>query len=124
MIRGHADKCATIISGADWPCDCDGFHTWDDLYEHRFALLETLCRFWAGTAVWDEQKPWRSKLHSDGSMYDGWFIVGIGYKPGEQITYHLPVHAWERFSHCETLERAPEWDGHTPDDVLERLRRL
>ncbi len=22
---------------------------------------------------------------------------------------------------CEVLDRAPEWDGHTPDDAIERI---
>lgn len=25
---------------------------------------------------------------------------------------------------CEELDRAPEWDGHTPDQAIERIERL
>lgn len=25
---------------------------------------------------------------------------------------------------CEVLDRAPEWDGHTPDDAIERIGTL
>jgi hypothetical protein len=70
------------------------------------------------------QEVWRSKLHSDGSSFDGWFILGIGKEKGKQITYHLPTVRWDEVSFAETLEKAPEWDGHTPDDVLERLKAL
>ena len=37
----------------------------------------------------------------------------------KQITYHLPLSKWEETGFAETLEKAPEFDGHTPDDVLE-----
>lgn len=69
-----------------------------------------------------EVEPWRSRLHHDGSAFDGWFIIGIGKEKGEQITYHLPERMWSDCDWAETLDRAPEWDGHTSADVLERLR--
>ena len=69
-------------------------------------------------------KRWRSLKHSDGSSWDGWFIMGIGLKPGKQITYHLPVSRWEDTGFVETFERAPEFDGHSSDDVLERLKEM
>lgn len=125
--KRHAEKC-------DYPvCDCDGYHTFDELYEHRFALFEALTKSflaWGNSIGGRRVEPerdwsvWRSRLHNDGSMYDGWFIVGVGKEPDEQITYHIPDRLWDSFDHCETLERAPEWDGHTPDDVLKRLRNF
>lgn len=30
---------------------------------------------------------------------------------------------WDMFP-CEVLDRAPEWDGHTPDDAIERIGTL
>ena len=66
-----------------------------------------------------------SALHSDNTMFDGWFIMGIGTEPGKQITYHLPMRFFdEALKFCEYLHRAPEWDGHTAADVLKRLREL
>jgi hypothetical protein len=49
--------------------------------------------------------------------------MGIGTAKGEQISYHLPMSKWEE---CDVLirDRAPEWDGHTSNDVLERLKQL
>lgn len=40
-----------------------------------------------------------------------------------QITYHLPAEDWDTLRVPE-LETAPEWDGHTSDDVLERIYKL
>lgn len=98
----------------------DGYHTFDELYEHREELFIALCRL----AKEANHRVWRSKLHSDGSMYDDMFILGIGNEPGKQITYHYPIAKWERTEFAETLDHAPEFDGHTPGAVLERLKDL
>jgi hypothetical protein len=42
----------------------------------------------------------------------------------EIMTYHLPLVEWDNTSFAQTLERAPEYDGHTPNDVLERIKAL
>lgn len=68
--------------------------------------------------------PWRTKTHSDGISWDGWFVLGLGKGEGDQITYHLPISRWDECDFAETLERAPEFDGHTSDDVLTRLKNL
>lgn len=99
----------------------DGYHTFEELYEHRIRLFIALCR------QLDEAflgKVWRSLLHADGSYLPGWFILGIGTAKGEQITYHLPERFWDSTAFAEPLDRAPEWDGHTPADVLKRLEEL
>lgn len=109
----------------------DGHHTFDDLYARRHALLigwmntlmmfkpafEDIAKRMGGAA---DGLPWKSRLHADGTSIAGWFIAGmeIGDAP---ITYHLPLSEWGLL-HAEELERAPEWDGHTSADVLERLR--
>jgi hypothetical protein len=97
----------------------DGYHTFGQLYEHRIVLFIGLCVY-----LYRDHPVWRSKAHSDGSVWDGWFIMGINTEPGEQITYHLPMSHWPNTAFCKTLEKAPEWDGHTSDDVLERLKGL
>lgn len=71
----------------------------------------------------DADRPWKSKLHADGTMWDGWFIAGIGYEKGETLTYHLPMSEWDRLN-SDILENAPEWDGHTSDDVLSILNKF
>jgi len=99
----------------------DGFHTFTELYEHRCTLWIALCRFTKRERL---RHVWRSKLHSDGSGYEGWFLLGMHTRKGEQITYHLPMKDWPRTSFATTLERAPEFDGHTSQDVLDRLEAL
>lgn len=107
----------------------DGYHTMDELYDHRIVLFITLCRTYLRyrinqMGIHANGEVWRSKLHSDGSSFEGWFILGIKQKKGDQMTYHLPMSYWDRTEFAETLENAPEWDGHTPADVLERLKNL
>lgn len=103
----------------------DGYHTFYELYEHRIALFATTCKGLNGLALftYDIPLPWKSKLHSNGSSIEGWFIAGIGTKSGEQITYHIPMDKWEDWP-ADEIEKAPEFDGHTPADVLKRLREL
>lgn len=105
----------------------DGYHTMDELYEHRIALFIALCKHFTECydgGMYTPPDVWRSKLHHDGTMFDDCFILGIAKNPGEQITYHLPIERWEHTEFAETLDRAPEWDGHTPADFLERLKNL
>jgi hypothetical protein len=103
----------------------DGYHTFDELYAHRIALFATTCRGlnYISLIQYTPYTPWKSKLHSDGSALDGWFIAGLGTEPGEQITYHIPMSYWENWP-ADEIEKAPEWDGHTSADVLKRLAEL
>lgn len=94
----------------------DGFHTFDELYAHRGALFMALCRALPAQC-------WKSRYHSDGTCFEGWFIAGLFREPGRQITYHFPLVDWDKV-HAAELPRAPEWDGHSPADVVSRLRNL
>jgi hypothetical protein len=91
----------------------DGYHTFDELYEHRHVLFGALIKIYGG---------WKSKHHSDGTSYDGWFIAGTEIN-NKQISYHLPMRLWDKFPGIEK-EKAPEWDGHTPEDVVNRLKEF
>ena len=97
----------------------DGFHTFDELYAHRIKLYTTLCR-----KLRNLYHVWYSDLHSDGSKIDGWFILGINKEQGKQITYHLPMSLWQEMGDYEYLDKAPEYDGHTSNEVLIRLENL
>jgi hypothetical protein len=56
-------------------------------------------------------------------MYDGMFIVGIDTPKG-QATYHYDIDPyWDMFD-VKELDKAPEWDGHTPDQAIERIGSL
>lgn len=105
----------------------DGYHTIAELYDHRITLFIALCRSQAyiENEFGCSRFIWRSKFHGDGNpAYEGWFIMGIGKEKGKQISYHLPLSRWDETDFAETLDRAPEWDGHTSADVLERLKTL
>ena len=102
----------------------DGYHTFGELYEHRIALFITLSNIlYEDADIVDRLLPWKSKLHSDGTKLDGWFVAGIGTKKGSQITYHLPIKDWDKLR-VVAYDNAPEWDGHTPEDVIERLLKI
>ena len=125
-MKIHATKCLALPTSLG-ECTCDGYHTFEELYEHRFVLFIALCKaFWNDPQYQVGQKAeiWRSKFHSDGTSFDGWFVLGIGAEKGKQITYHLPLSKWEETNFAFTWDRAPEFDGHTSDDVLERIKNL
>lgn len=112
------------ITGVDTNLISDGYHTFGELYEHRIELWIALCRM---MQTLGEKMAWRSWKHSDGTSLEGWFVLGIGWKPGQQITYHLPEKYWDRCEFAVTghwNDLAPEFDGHTSADVLERLKTL
>lgn len=108
----------------------DGYHTFGELYEHRIALFIKLCKL-LDSLPGDFITPpnsevWKSQFHSDGNIAfgGGWFVLGIGKKIGHQITYHLPLTHWHQCEFAQTLDKAPEFDGHTSADVLDRIKQL
>lgn len=112
------DRVGLTVDGTS--CS-DGYHTFDELYDHRIALFIALCQDLAGN---NHPNIWKSKKHHDGSEYEGWFIMGINEEKGEQITYHLPMSEWDNTHFAQIYEFAPEWDGHTSADVIKRIKNL
>jgi len=119
------------ISGVNTNEVSDGYHTFGELYDHRItlyiALLKSKVECWIKMDDrFREVKPqiWKTKAHSDGSVWDGWFILGMYKEAGEQITYHLPLDKWNDCWFAEELEKAPIWDNHTSQDVLNRISKL
>ena len=86
----------------------DGYHTFNELYEHRMVLFSVICNQ-------NKDNAWKSLLHHDGTMFDDYFIVGIKTPEG-QYTYHYHIDNWDKFQ-VKELERAPEWDGHVASDI-------
>ena len=76
----------------------DGYHTYNELYEHRMILFSIICN-----------------QNEDGTMYENYFIAGIKTPEG-QYTYHYHMDHWDKFEVLE-LEKAPKWDGHKPSDI-------
>jgi len=98
----------------------DGYHTFDELYAHRCMLFCMIAKMLSKAQI-DGFRTWKSWAHHDGSTWSGWFIAGLELGP-ETITYHLPASAWDLYA-GETLANAPEWDGHTSQDVINRLQK-
>lgn len=103
----------------------DGYHTFTELYQHRIALFVALCKRMDND---DHYFVWRSRLHSDGSGFEGWFLLCLEcIETGEQVSYHLPNDDWSNCAFVpsrNTFGKAPSFDGHTSTDVLTRIRKL
>jgi|ERR1700722_4393267 len=102
----------------------DGYHTFDELYEHRITLWIAVCRMMSKIVREAWNPTWRTRVHYDGTSFDGWFVLGVFQDSGSQITYHLPDSKWDECDFAVTRKIAPEFDGHTSADVLERLKTL
>ena len=130
--EGFPEK--VFIEGREEMQVSDGYHTMDELYEHRISLFIAFAKacevidFVAKDKNMVNRFPvWRSKRHSDGELCFGTgtqFVLGIHKEKGEQVTYHIPIERWDETDFAETLECAPEWDGHTSDDVIKRLKNF
>ena len=90
----------------------DEWHTFGDLYYHRMILTLALMRQ-------NKDKAWKSKQHHDGTMFEDSFICGIDTPEG-QYSYHYDLEHWELFD-VKELDKAPEYDGHKPEDVTRLL---
>ena len=111
----------------------DGYHTFEELYNHRIRLWIELCKskLWVDDEIsqnhnrWSKTEIWMTDTHSDGSSWEGWFVLGMNRENGYQITYHLPKSYWEECTEfAKVVDKAPEFDGHTSADVLERLKEI
>ncbi|GAB3975540.1 hypothetical protein GCM10028806_33330 [Spirosoma terrae] len=116
----------------------DGYHTFDELYEHRNLLWVLACtlaqqqwqvvrtdkqRINKGTDM-PEHLVWKTRVHADGTpSYPDWFVLGWGSQASTMITYHLPDKLWD-FCPFVELDRVPIFDGHTSTDVLDRITNI
>lgn len=120
----HANISKNVFAEGEKMEVSDGYHTFDELYDHRITLFIALCEVIMAGGFYKNPKVWRSKLHSDGTSFEGWFIMGIHEEKGMQISYHLPMNRWDDVAFAQTRDKAPEFDGHTPQEVLKRLKKL
>ena len=105
----------------------DGYHTFKELYEFRMMYNAALFNEWASMgnrweAKYDVHKSWK---HNDGELCfgGGWFVV-VAILPSGQITNHYEAKHWDLFKITEVEKAKYEFDGHTSNDVLERLKSL
>lgn len=96
----------------------DGYHTFNELYEFRkvynAAFFNELVKQGKCNVV-------KSKKHYDGEecFGGGWFIV-VAELPTGQVSNHYELKDWDLFK-CKEVDKAPKWDGHTPQDVIKRI---
>jgi hypothetical protein len=116
----------------------DGYHTFNELYDVRLALNASLFNEWAsayndykagltkGVSYFQEVFP-KYDVHKALRHYDGercfgghWFIVVAKLDTG-LISFHYPVKHWGKFDIPVYDKCKYEFDGHTTQDVIERL---
>ncbi|MEB6533274.1 hypothetical protein MXM51_01750 [Pantoea stewartii] len=115
-IGGHQTSPVLVDDSVDMGEVSDGYHTFNELYAHRVRLFGSLMHAYATLAWW-------SRKHSDREEWEGWVIAGITTPEGE-ITYHLPVEEIDYLPEGTEIEIGKEWDGHTANDMLDRLLSL
>ena len=120
----------------------DGYHTFDELYEFRKMYNAVLFNEWGNpnTTVrfldtnefdgigsftgirYNVHKSWK---HNDGELCfgGGWFIVSAMLPTG-LISNHYKAEDWDLFKIPEVDKALYEFDGHTGQDVLLRLKAL
>ena len=99
----------------EWENIDDGYHTFKELYEYRKLYNAAFFNLLPKDIVL------KSKRHSDGEecFGGGWFVVQAELPTG-QISNHYEMKDWDLFKIPEK-EFANEWDGHTPEDVANRI---
>ncbi|MBX3017963.1 MAG: hypothetical protein KF767_08745 [Bdellovibrionaceae bacterium] len=88
----------------------DGYHTFDELYDHRCLLYIHLCQLNHLLCTWRPD-------------FDGWFVLYFETPQG-QISYHCPNHYLYL---VEPLIRKSEntvFDGHVSTTVAARIERM
>lgn len=108
----------------------DGYHTFKELYDYRMLYNAAFFNQLAFFDDWDDgfweskYDVHKSKRHSDGEecFGGGWFIV-MAELPTGQISNHYEMKYWDYFQIPEK-EKANKWDGHTPQEAAERLKKF
>ncbi len=112
----------------------DGYHTFEELYETRLAYNVALFNEWASQAEYTssgfeilpvKHDVHKSTRHNDGELCfgGGWFIV-VANLPSGQISNHYEMKHWDLFRVPIAEKAKYEWDGHTSEDVIKRLKEL
>lgn len=113
-VNARADKSLDELS--------DGYHTFKQLYDQRALLLAVLMSTdYNGENIFH---CWKSLKHNDPNfpMYEDMFIVGgtLPHVYNGDFTFHIDIGWWYKFK-VEILDKAPEYDGHSVEDVMDRI---
>ena len=99
----------------------DTHHNFGELYEHRIILYLTMLKHMQMSHEQVYNIVW-SDTHHDGVKWDGWLLVTCtNASNGEQISYHIEEKYKPLLNSFKFVTRSPLWDGHTSEDVLDRL---
>jgi len=96
----------------------DGYHTFNELYDHRCLLFINLCI---------ERNRVEDLYYFD--HYKGWFCLVLTTQRIGQVSYHIPDKFREivvdaGIRKVPTHEGQDLFDGHTSDAVLKRLKLM
>jgi hypothetical protein len=98
----------------------DGYHSFDELYDHRNLLFINFCLLNWGMESSGEGRIFQVWWRHDETT-KGWFILYAQFKEGQQISYHIQ----DKFLVKGKIPNGgPEWDKHTSKDVLVRLEEM
>lgn len=129
------------LKGYDIGLISDGYHTFDELYEFRKMYNAVLFNEWAkidntirsknrrkgfsGQSYANFKNVHKSWKHYDGEpcFGGGWFIASAMLPTG-LISNHYKAEDWDLFQVPEVEKALYEFDGHTGEDVLKRLKDL
>jgi hypothetical protein len=119
MILG---KDITLPDGVEASSVSDGYHTFHELYEFRKMYNAALFNEWALQGKYKVHKSFRH-FSGEECFGGGWFIV-VAILPMGQISNHYKHEDWDLFHCIETEKALFEYDGHTGEDVLLRLKDI
>lgn len=101
----------------------DGYHTFAELYDFRLAYNAALFNEWANGGKYRVHK---SQRHADGELCfgrDDYFVV-TAMLPDGQVSNHYNMEFWDLFDIPEQDKVLWEYDGHSPQDVLDRIKAI
>lgn len=100
----------------------DDYHSMQELYDFRMIYNCLLFNQWYENSVFEVYKS--KKHHDDEICFDGDFFIVVANLPSGQITNHYLIKYWDYFKIPEYERMKDEFDGHTSQDVLKRLKEV
>lgn len=91
----------------------------NELYDFRMVYNALLFNNWHKH---NEIEVYKSRRHNDGTFIYDWFIVVAILPDGKQVTNHYHIKYWDYFKIPEYTMVKDKFDGHTSQDVLDRLK--
>lgn len=124
-VRDDETNTAVVASYDKMSEISDGYHTFAELYRYRMLYQAA----WFNEIQLDHESEGysnyglcKSKLHHDGTMFEGGYFIVVAQLPTGQISNHYKLEHWDMFKLPE-VEKAPEWDGHTPTEAADRIEQ-